>query len=223
MLKNSKQFMPTFIIIAVNVFVFACTSLLSGDIVTSDRVMAALGQDNYAIANGEIWRFFTSMFVHADVVHLFGNMLFLLIFGLRAEEMFDLREYLAIYFLSGLAGGILTFIFWFDSLSVGASGAIFGIFGASVIYVKRAIGQSIMTALIYAFFLFFLNIGGNVNYLAHLGGLAVGLLMGYMLATRRAPRLGTGYRYSYSYSTNSRPSDASRTAMYNRLQPIFAP
>ena len=125
-------------------------------------------------------------------------MLFLLVFGLRAEEMFSLPEYLSIYFLTGLAGNLLTL--WFmDPLtpSAGASGAIFGMFGACVIYDRRSIGQSIVGALIYAFFLFIISAGPNVNYFAHLGGLGAGLLIGYILASRR--KGDAKYRISYSY------------------------
>jgi rhomboid protease GluP len=201
-IKNSRRYMPTYILIALNIIVYAYTSYLSGSLVeTSDGVMVAFGQDNYAILSGEIWRFLTAMFVHADIVHIFGNMFFLLIFGLRAESMFDIKEYLPIYFLSGLAGGFLTFMFSFDSLSVGASGAIFGVLGATLIYARRAIGQSIITALLYAFFLFIINTGPNVNIYAHLGGLVTGLLIGYALAATRKPGQTHTYGYRYSYST----------------------
>jgi rhomboid protease GluP len=201
-IKNSKDYLPTYTLIAVNLAVYAYTSFLSRNIIqTGDDVLIALGQDNFAIMNGEAWRFLTAMFVHADIVHIFGNMFFLLIFGLRAEGMFDIKEYLAVYFLSGLAGGFLTFLLLPDSLSVGASGAIFGIFGATVIYVRRSIGQSILTALLYAFFLFMINTGPNVNIYAHLGGLATGLLVGYALAASRKPKQLYTFGYTYSYST----------------------
>jgi rhomboid protease GluP len=195
--------MPTFALIAANVIVYAYTSFLSGNSIrTSDPVLEVFGQFNYYVMQGEVWRLFTAMFVHADIVHLFGNMFFLLIFGLRAEEMFDIKEYMLIYFLSGLAGGFLTLTLWpLDTLSVGASGAIFGMVGATIIYARRSIGQSIITALLYAFFLFFLNLGENVNYLAHLGGLLVGLLIGYVLATSRRARQHITYHYKYSYSS----------------------
>lgn len=203
MYKNSKMYMPTFALIAANVIVYAYTSFLSGNSIrTSDPVLEVFGQFNYYVMQGEVWRLFTAMFVHADIVHLFGNMFFLLIFGLRAEEMFDIKEYMLIYFLSGLAGGFLTLTLWpLDTLSVGASGAIFGMVGATIIYARRSIGQSIITALLYAFFLFFLNLGENVNYLAHLGGLLVGLLIGYVLATSRRARQHITYHYKYSYSS----------------------
>jgi rhomboid protease GluP len=199
--KNSRVFMPTYILIAINVLVFAYTSYLSGNIVeTSDKAMSLFWQDNYAILNGEVWRFLTAMFVHANIVHIFGNMFILLIFGLRAENMFDVKEYLSIYLLSGLTGGFLTFFLLPDSVSVGASGAIFGLLGATIIYVRRSIGQSIITALLYAFFLFMINLGPDVNIYAHLGGLVTGLLLGYALASSRKPRQRYTYGYTYSYS-----------------------
>lgn len=194
--------MPTYALIAANVAVYAFTAILSGDAVTTSQdVLSSFGQVNAYVFNGEIWRLFTAMFVHADIVHIFGNMLFLFIFGLRAEDMFDLKEYLSIYLLSGLAGGFLTLVFWpLDTLSVGASGAIFGVLGATIIYARRSIGQSIMTALMYAFFLFAINIGPNVNYLAHFGGLVTGLLIGYLLAASRRPKHAVTYEHTYPTS-----------------------
>jgi len=199
MFKNSKDYMPTYALIAANVSVFVFTSILSGSITTSDEVVGAYGQVNASVWNGEVWRLLTAMFVHADVLHIFGNMLFLLIFGLRAEDMFDVEEYMLIYFVSGLCGGLLTLFLWPpDTISIGASGAIFGILGATLIYARRSIGQSMMTALMYAFFLFIINsVGPDVNYLAHFGGLAAGLLLGYALAASRRSR--PSIRYSYNY------------------------
>jgi rhomboid protease GluP len=202
MYKNSKMWMPTYALIVANVVVYAFTAFLSGDMFQmSDGVLLTFGQYNLAVSQGEVWRLFSAMFVHADIVHLSGNMFFLLIFGLRAEEMFDVDEYAVIYFLSGLAGGLLTLGLWSaDSLSVGASGAIFGMLGATIIYPRRAIGQSIISGLVYAFFFFFLNLGQNVNYLAHLGGLVVGLLVGYVLALSRKQGQAVTYQHGYSYS-----------------------
>jgi rhomboid protease GluP len=200
--------MPTYILIAANVAVYVATSFIGGDaIVTSDSVLYHFGQYNPKVFQGEIWRLFTAMFIHADIAHIAGNMLFLLIFGLRAEEMFDIKEYMSIYLLSGLAGGFLSLLlgpllFGPDLLSVGASGAIFGVLGATIIYARRAIGQSIVTALLYAFFLFAINTGPSVNYLAHLGGLVIGLLMGYTLASGRRLKPQITYQYGYSYGSD---------------------
>jgi rhomboid protease GluP len=116
-------------------------------------------------------------------------MFFLLIFGLRAEEIFTDEEYLLIYLLSGLAGNLLTLLFGPNMISAGASGAIFGLFGACTIYIRRAIGQSIISALLFGFFLLLISSGQEVNILAHAGGLAAGLLIGYLLATSHKVKL----------------------------------
>jgi rhomboid protease GluP len=129
-------------------------------------------------------------------------MVFLFIFGLRGEEMFSLPEYLSIYFLGGLTGNLLSLaLLPLDVPSVGASGAIFAMFGACTVYARRSVSQSIIGALMYAFLMLLLSSGQGVNNLAHLGGLATGLLLGYLLATRR--KQGIKYQVSYSYA--SRP------------------
>jgi len=131
-----------------------------------------------------------------NIVHIAGNMIFLLIFGLRAEEMFKPHEYLLIYLLSGLTGNILTLLIWPDMLSAGASGAIFGLFGAVTIYARRILGQPVLGALMFAFMLLVLSAGIEVNILAHLGGLIVGLLFGYILAVTRKFKAVYQYRHS---------------------------
>jgi rhomboid protease GluP len=198
MYKSSEVFMPTYLIIALNVAMYAYTSLLSGSFLeTSENVLYQYGQVNGLVMQGWYWQLFTAMFVHFTIVHLVGNMLFLFIFGIRAEEMFDIKEYLMIYLLSGLAGNLLTLLFGPYTVSAGASGAIFGMFGAVTVYVRRTIGQSILGALIYAFFLLLISAGLEVNILAHLGGLAVGLLIGYFLGAAHKSR--TMYEHGYSY------------------------
>jgi len=190
--------MPTFIIIVLNIIVYAYTAILSGTFIVIDYyVVRQYGQDNLFVLNGGYWQLFTAMFVHVDIVHLLGNMFFLLIFGLRAEDLFNIQEYFAIYFLSGLAGNLLTLLFGPFMISAGASGAIFGLFGACTIYIRRAFSQSIISALLYSFFLLMMSSGGNVNNLAHLGGLVIGLLVGYILASRRKSKIV--YKYNYSY------------------------
>ena len=198
-MSDSQRYKPTFILIAANIAVYIYTSVAGGSfLVTGDNMIMQWGQVNGFVLYGGAWyQLFTSMFVHATIIHIVGNMFFLLIFGLRGEEMFSLPEFLGIYLLGGLAGNLLSLIVGPDFISVGASGAIFAIFGACVIYDRRTLGQSIIGALIYAFFLFIISAGPEVNYLAHLGGLGTGLLIDYVLALRR--RGNVKYRVSYSY------------------------
>ncbi len=200
MYKTSKKYMPTYILIALNLAIYVYTSIIGNNfVVTSDSVIRVYGQVNALVYEGAYWQLFTAMFIHADLLHLFGNMFFLLIFGLRAEELFSTPEYFLIYLLSGLTGNLLTLLLGPQLVSVGASGAIFGMFGAVAIYVRRAIGQSILSALMYAFFLLMISWGPNVNFLAHLGGLVAGLLIGYLLAVKRKFKVVYAYEYRYSY------------------------
>jgi rhomboid protease GluP len=210
MYKNSKNYMPTYILVAANIAVYALTSYLGGNALeTGDSMIVAYGLFTPAVLNGEVWRLFTSLFVHANVAHIVGNMLFLFIYGLRAEDMFDIKEYLAVYFLSGLAGNFLTMYtdlltagaFGGFAYSVGASGAIFGMLAAVMVYMRRSIGQSILSALVFVFFLFAINISPGVNIFAHLGGLLAGLALGYVLAVaHRKRRQPVSYQFNYPTS-----------------------
>jgi rhomboid protease GluP len=199
---SSQKFKPTLILIALNIAFYVYTSVQGGNFLNTDITMiATYGQVNALVFQGYYWQLFTSMFVHANIAHLAGNMLFLFIFGLRGEEMFSLPEYLLVYFLGGLTGNMLSLLLLpLNIPSVGASGAIFALFGAATVYARRSVSQSVVGALIYAFFLLLLSSGEGVNNFAHIGGLVIGLLIGYLLATKRKPV--TKYAISYSYSSN---------------------
>lgn len=198
---NSEKYKPTYILIAINVIVYIYTSVAGGNFLeTAPNLIYQWGQvGGFVIYGGAYYQLLTSMFVHASIVHIAGNMIFLLVFGLRGEEMFSLPEFLGVYLLGGLFGNVLSLLFLpLNVPSVGASGAIFALFGAVIIHARRTVGQSILGALIYGFFLLFLSgASPDVNNLAHIGGLVVGLIIGYVLATRR--KRGTQYKVSYSY------------------------
>jgi rhomboid protease GluP len=196
---NCEKYKPTYILIALNVGIYIYGAIVGGNAFeTSKGVVLQWGQVNAAVLyGGAYFQLFTSMFIHASIYHLVGNMLFLLIFGLRGEEIFSLPEFLGIYLLGGFVGNVLSLAFGPGTIiqgvvvdpfvSVGASGAIFSMFGACIIYVRRSIKQSILGALVYGFFLLLFSTGPGVNDLAHLGGLAVGLLFGYFIAVNRKP------------------------------------
>ena len=198
--SSSQKYRITFVLIALNVAIYIYTSWTGQNFLTTNYTQNTIQwvQYNAAVFQGAYYQLFTSMFIHASIVHLAGNMMFLLIFGLRGEEMFSLPEYLGIYLLGGLAGNVLSLAMGPELLSVGASGAIFALFGACAIYARRSIGQSIVGAIIFGFFLLIISSGENVNFLAHIGGLVGGLAMGYVLARLHKPK--TGYQASYSYA-----------------------
>lgn len=198
-MPNSEKFIPTYILIGTIVGFYIYTSLIGGNFfnTTSDMIYTFGQVNGLVIYDGLYYQILTSMFVHGNIAHLFGNMLFLLIFGLRAEEFFSLPEYFFIFFLGGLTGNLLSLLLLPLNLpSVGASGAVFAIFGATTIYARRTISQSIAGALVYALFWLFLSSGPNVNNFAHIGGLFAGLIIGYVIAIRRSKN--PNYIISYS-------------------------
>jgi rhomboid protease GluP len=191
---NCSKYHPTIILMTINVAIYIYGAVVGGNaLYTSDSVVVQWGQVNaFVLYNGAYYQLLTSMFVHASLFHLVGNMLFLFIFGMRGEEIFSLPEFLSIYFLGGVVGNVLSLAFGPGTylapfISVGASGAIFAMFGACIIYVRRSIRQSILGAFVYGFFLLLFSTGPGVNDLAHIGGLIFGLLIGYVIASRRKP------------------------------------
>jgi rhomboid protease GluP len=187
--RSCPRLTPTIFLIAVNIAVYIFTSVVGGDFVqTNIGALRQYGQYNFSVWNGAYWQLLTSIFVHLDIIHVALNMLFLVIFGSRAEELFTTEEYFTVYMLSGLSGSLLTlFMMPIYTLSAGASGAIFGLYGAGIIYMRKTLGQSILGALIYSFLLLILTVGTGVNIVAHFGGLAAGLIIGFALAKSRHP------------------------------------
>lgn len=190
------KFTPTVALVVTNVGMYVFTSVLGGNFVETNRwVLIRFGQTNLLVMHGWYWQLFSAIFVHINLVHLAGNMFFLLIFGFRAEELFSKTVYFFIYFASGLLGNLLSLLMPLYTVSAGASGAIFGLFGANVVYVGETFGRSVTSALIYAFFLLLITAGAEVNFFAHFGGLATGLLIGYALAKRRKVQSQDSFRH----------------------------
>ena len=136
----------TYTIIVINLLVYAILALLSQSLDISQNVLIKAGaqQTAYIEANGQYWRIFTAMFLHLSLFHVGVNMLSLFFIGRVVETFYGHWRYLVIYLVSGIVGGIATFFLQPDAWAVGASGAIFGVFGAlGVFYVadRRALGN----------------------------------------------------------------------------------
>jgi rhomboid protease GluP len=144
-------------------------------------------QYNERILNDlEIWRLFTSMFLHADVMHLFSNIFALFLFGALVEREFSKTYYLIIYFISGLVGNIFTLLlFPPNTISLGASGAIFGLIGTAFVIIALDNPQLFLFALVYVAFFLLSSFAPGINLWAHLFGLISGVALGYFFKKRR--------------------------------------
>ncbi len=141
------------------------------------------------MADGQVWRLVSSVFLHSGFVHLALNMLSLYFLGSFVETAFGRGRFLALYLLSGLSGGIAYLYFGdFTGPAVGASGAIFGLLGGILGYSLRRGTFSWQNPLIRQLLILLainVYIGlsiENVSNTAHMGGLAGGLLFGYLVA-----------------------------------------
>lgn len=153
-------------------------------------------QDNARIINnGEYWRIFTGMFLHdpTNIYHIALNMFSLYFVGQGVEIIYGKWRYLVIYLLSGIIGGLTFLLLSPDGSAVGASGAIFGIFGAIGIFYlvnRRALGRAGSGAIGQWMFWLALNLlfgfapGSNIAVWAHIGGLVGGMVLAFLLMPR---------------------------------------
>jgi len=195
MLSQNPRFVTT-IIVAVNVAIYLILAFLSRSLTIDLGVLVNAGaQVNILVAQGQFWRIFTAMFLHFDIFHIGLNMLSLFFIGTAVEVFYGKWRYLVIYMASGILGGIVTyFLMPPGTLAAGASGAIFGVFGAlGVFYIvnRRAMGSYGRNAIMNWVFWLGLNLvfgfsTPGIGILDHLGGLAAGIVISLLLI----PKLG---------------------------------
>lgn len=190
----------TKILIGLNVAVFALTSLTGASVLTgrgASTLLArfslqpgrVLGPGGFSdgVAQGQYWRLATAMFLHYGVFHILTNMYVLFLVGPPLERALGRSRYLAVYLLAGLGGSVLSYALGsVYEQSAGASGAIFGLFGAYYVVARRMGAQTgpivatVAINLLISLAVPFIDIRG------HIGGLITGALMGAVLA--HAPR-----------------------------------
>ncbi len=159
---------------------------------TNIWVLVELGAKvNLLIAAGEYWRLFTATLLHSGIMHLLFNLYALFALGPLLEAYVGPIRFLAIYLMAGLYGSLASYAFS-DSVSVGASGAIFGIIGATTVYFFRyrdnfgAQARSVLQnmVVIIVINLVFGLTAGSVDNWGHMGGLAGGALVAWGLLPR---------------------------------------
>jgi membrane associated rhomboid family serine protease len=164
-------------------------------------VLAAYGAKyNDAIIQGQYWRFVTPIFLHANILHVSLNMLNLVVLGIVIERIFGHLRFLLIYLVTGVTSIIASFYFMPQEVSVGASGAIFGLVGAYSIFVlvhRRAFPRGGIPALIWLVVIIGLNLGlgliiPNVDNYAHVGGFVSGCILGWCFTPFYVLQTGEG-------------------------------
>ncbi len=184
--ENFKEARITLTLIFINIFCF-----IAFNVILPIKYILLLAQINSRVINNqEYWRLFTAMFLHADVFHIFSNLIALLLFGAAVEKNYTKLQYLVIYFVSGLIGNILSlFLLPLNAISLGASGCIFGLMGASfILFVFDGERFLLLLGLFYLAYFIISSLAPGINLWAHLFGLVGGITFGYYFGRSKKMR-----------------------------------
>jgi membrane associated rhomboid family serine protease len=181
------------LILSVILAYYAEVLYLSGE-----QILSLLAFSTNALIQGKVWTLVTAIYVHASPAHLFGNMLFLFIFGSALESEVGVKKMMGLFFL----GGVLTFLLGIPFYApnaelVGASAAIFTLSGAIMLINPTRLTIIILPVGLVAILFFLLNIyyvstgvGGNVAYVSHVIGFLIGVPFGIAWSKRWLRNLG---------------------------------
>ena len=192
---DARRVTATLVVIAVT-SVISLTALLSQD---GQQIYDLLQLDKPAVAAGEYWRLWSVTLLHGDLLHLGFNMYALYLAGTVVERWYGSIRFLLFYLACAAAGSVASFAFGGDVPSVGASGAIFGLFGVLLTagrihhpidrQSRGIMSQLLMLVVINIIFGFASN--GAIDNAAHLGGLAAGLWIGALVPPTGVPTMSS--------------------------------
>lgn len=186
---SPKRPIVTYTLIIINLFVFLFP-LFYGN---SEQIYNLFASYGPFVKMGDYYRLLTAAFLHANIAHLIFNMYALWIIGMQLESFIGKWRYLVVYLFSAVCGSLLSVIVTPDAVSVGASGAIFGLLGALLyfgyhyrVYLGTVIKSQIIPLIVINLLLGFMVPG--IDNAAHIGGLIGGALM----------MIGVGVKYKSS-------------------------
>ena len=171
----------TYIIMAICIILFICTYIF-GSGSTSTSTLIKFGANAVDLTKrGDYYRLFTSIFLHAGIIHLVCNMYSLYVIGPQTESFYGKIKYIFIFIFSGICGSLLsTSLSGNNAVSIGASGALFGLLGAILyfgyhyrVYLGNVLRSQIIPIIILNLFIGF-SFSGIDNF-AHIGGLIGGV------------------------------------------------
>ena len=186
---SPKKPVVTYALILINVFMFLFP-LINGTTEEFYNLFASYGP---FVKMGDYYRLISAAFMHANIAHLIFNMYALWIIGMQLESFIGKWRYLVVYLFSAISGSLLSVIVTPDAVSVGASGAIFGLLGALLyfgyhyrVYLGTVIKSQIIPLIVINLLLGFMVPG--IDNAAHIGGLIGGALI----------MIGVGVKYKSS-------------------------
>jgi membrane associated rhomboid family serine protease len=173
--------------VAVFVAIWAVGRPLSDELLLFGQATTERFGPIEGVAEGQWYRLLTSAFSHEEIWHIGMNMLALWVLGPQLEAALGRSRFLALYLLSALGGSTLTYVIADpQQASLGASGAIFGLFGAMVVLIRRLEYDMRPILILLAINLVFTFTWSSIAWEAHVGGLVAGAVIGYAMV--HAPR-----------------------------------
>lgn len=184
---KGKFIIPILIIINVMVYLLMIVKGVHPISPNADELLQWGALHSSEVIDGQWWRLFTCTFLHAGLMHMAINIYGLIIAGIFIEPLYGKTRFALLYFLSGI-GGSISSLYWNENvISVGASGAIFGVNGAILILVLLGELKN-SKGLLFLFgpyvvlnIIIGLLLAGNIDNAAHIGGLIVGMVLGFLL------------------------------------------
>lgn len=185
-LFSPKVPLLTYILMGICILIFALMYIFGNGSEDSATLLLFGANLDVLTLSGQYYRLITSIFLHIGIWHLFCNMYSLYIIGSEVENFFGKIKYLIIFLLSGITGSLMALAFNHNTISAGASGAIFGLLGALLYfgyyyrtYLGVAIQKSILPVIIVNLLIGFMIPG--ISNAAHIGGLVGGILTSMMV------------------------------------------
>ncbi|MCB2209452.1 rhomboid family intramembrane serine protease [bacterium] len=177
----------TIVLIAVTTLIYLLQFIFQG-IYGFDLLFALAGKFNSAIANGQVWRLLTPVFLHSSILHIALNMYALYIIGRRLERFYGPWRFMILYFVSAFAGNVLSYVLT-PAASLGASTAIFGLLAAEGVFIfenRKLFGPNRTRQMILNLgFILVINLSFgfmpnmNVDNMGHIGGLLGGIFFAW--------------------------------------------
>jgi rhomboid protease GluP len=188
-IMSRRRAVAVSVILLLNIAVFVALEATGGSS-SRDNLIRFGAKYNDLILQGEYWRLVTCLFLHIGFAHLLFNSLALWSFGRDLEKLYGSGKFVVIYLLAGIAGSFASYRFSPD-VSAGASGAIFGLIGLSLVFgfryrsaipprLKSRFGSGVVPVIVYNI-LFGLRPNSHIDNFAHMGGLAAGILLGLVI------------------------------------------
>lgn len=181
-----KKPIITYALIAICIVIFVMMYLFGNGSSNAETLINFGANYDLLTKNGEYHRLFTCMFLHIGIMHLLCNMYSLYIIGKEIENLFGKWKFLIIYILSGICGSLLSLAFSNNTISAGASGAIFGLLGALLYfgyyyrtYLGATIRSSVIPVILINLIIGFLN--PTIDNAGHIGGLIGGILVSMLV------------------------------------------